>query len=160
LFVSPKIIIRRTDDKLQSSIDFADAICVNSCHVLKLLPSADKKLSYMYLLGIMNSKLMQKYFELQNPQMVGKVFSEIKVIYMERLPMNKIDFSNPAEVKQHDRMVTLVERMLELHKRTPQTPHEKERLEREIASTDAQIDRLVYELYELTEEEIRIVEGG
>jgi hypothetical protein len=57
-------------------------------------------------------------------------------------------------------MVTLVERMLELHKRTPQTPHEKERLEREIASTDAQIDRLVYELYGLTEEEIRIVEGS
>jgi len=39
-------------------------------------------------------------------------------------------------------------------------PHEKERLKREIASTDAQIDRLVYELYGLTEDEIKIVEGG
>jgi hypothetical protein len=49
--------------------------------------------------------------------------------------------------------------MLDLHKRTPQTPFEQEQLEREIAATDAQIDRLVYELYGLTEEEIKIVEG-
>jgi hypothetical protein len=31
---------------------------------------------------------------------------------------------------------------------------------RQIQATDAQIDRLVYELYGLTEEEIKIVEGG
>jgi len=33
-------------------------------------------------------------------------------------------------------------------------------LERQIAATDAEIDRLAYELYDLTEEEIRIVEGA
>ncbi len=38
-------------------------------------------------------------------------------------------------------------------------PFEREQLEREIAATDSQIDRLVYELYGLTEEEIKIVEG-
>ena len=51
--------------------------------------------------------------------------------------------------------------MLDLHKklRTVRTPHEKETLQRQIDATDQQIDRLVYELYELTEEEIKIVEG-
>jgi hypothetical protein len=49
--------------------------------------------------------------------------------------------------------------MILLHKRTPQTPHEQELLQREIDATDAQIDRLVYDLYGLTEEEIKIVEG-
>ena len=38
------------------------------------------------------------------------------------------------------------------------TAHQKTVLERQIAATDQQIDRLVYELYELTEEEIKIVE--
>jgi hypothetical protein len=33
-------------------------------------------------------------------------------------------------------------------------------LERQVDATDRQIDRLVYELYGLTEEEIAIVEGG
>ena len=40
-----------------------------------------------------------------------------------------------------------------------QTPPEKEALERQIAATDRRIDELVYEVYGLTEEEVRIVEG-
>jgi hypothetical protein len=44
--------------------------------------------------------------------------------------------------------------------RTTKTPHEQESLQRTIAATDKQIDLLVYELYGLTEEEIRIVEEG
>ena len=49
--------------------------------------------------------------------------------------------------------------MLELHKRGPRTPQEQEMVKREIESTDGRIDRLVYELYGLTEDEIKIVEG-
>ena len=40
------------------------------------------------------------------------------------------------------------------------TPHEQESLKRTIVATDTQIDALVYELYGLTEDEIRTVEGG
>ena len=52
--------------------------------------------------------------------------------------------------------------MLELHRRLPEaaTAHEKTLLQREIDATDRQIDRLVYDLYGLTEEEIRIVEAA
>ena len=59
-------------------------------------------------------------------------------------------------------MALLVERMLSLHKQLPEaaTPHEKTALERQIEATDGQIDALVYELYALTEEEIRIVENA
>ena len=37
--------------------------------------------------------------------------------------------------------------------------HKKAAIQRQIDATDKQIDRLVYELYGLTDEEIRIVEG-
>jgi type II restriction/modification system DNA methylase subunit YeeA len=59
-------------------------------------------------------------------------------------------------------MVALVERMLELHKQKHAARSEsaRARLEREINVTDEQIDALVYELYGLTEEEIKVVEGG
>ena len=40
------------------------------------------------------------------------------------------------------------------------TPHEKTVHEAQIAATDRQIDRLVYELYGLTADEIKIVEEG
>ena len=40
------------------------------------------------------------------------------------------------------------------------TPHDRELLTRQITATDAAIDRLVYELYDLTPEEIALVEAG
>lgn len=57
-------------------------------------------------------------------------------------------------------MVKLVEQMMELYQRllTAKTPQEQTSLERQIAATDSQIDRLVYDLYGLTPEEIKIVE--
>ncbi len=50
--------------------------------------------------------------------------------------------------------------MLDLHKGLAEakTAHERTVIERDIAATDRQIDRLVYDLYGLTEEEIAIVE--
>ena len=59
-------------------------------------------------------------------------------------------------------MVKLVERMLDLHKKlaTAKIPDDKTRIQRQIATTDNQIDNLVYELYGLTEEEIKIVESS
>jgi hypothetical protein len=39
-------------------------------------------------------------------------------------------------------------------------PQERESIERQIEATDKAIDALVYKLYGLTEEEIRIVEAG
>ena len=61
---------------------------------------------------------------------------------------------------RHEKMMSLVERMLELHKSpTARTPGDKERVKREIESTDKAIDRLVYELYGLSEDEVKVVEG-
>ncbi|MGE5602253.1 MAG: hypothetical protein ACM30E_04345, partial [Nitrososphaerales archaeon] len=73
-----------------------------------------------------------------------------------------IDFTNPADLARRDRMVSLVAQMLDLHARLAAegVPHEKASLQRRIDQTDKQIDRLVYELYGLTEEEIKVVEGA
>ena len=74
-----------------------------------------------------------------------------------------------AEKTRHDKMVSLVERMLVLTPllspqmgggKGPRTPQEKVRVAREIESTDRAIDRLVYELYGLSEDEVKVVEGA
>jgi hypothetical protein len=82
---------------------------------------------------------------------------------MEKVPIRPINFSDPADKARHDKMVALVERMLELNKKKQSgklAPSELERTEREIASTDAEIDDLVYELYDITDEERKIIEGS
>lgn len=82
-------------------------------------------------------------------------------IIFKDFPIRTIDPSNPSDVARHDKMVTLVEQMLGLNKKlaAANLSQEKEMLKRRIDATDAAIDRLVYELYGLTEEEIKIVEG-
>ena len=58
--------------------------------------------------------------------------------------------------------VVLVDSMLAMHKQLASAKSEAQRgaIQRQIEATDAEIDRLVYELYGLTKEEIAIVEGA
>ena len=51
--------------------------------------------------------------------------------------------------------------MLELHKRLAKAKDENDRalLQRQIDSTDREIDKLVYAMYDLTQEEIALVES-
>jgi hypothetical protein len=71
-----------------------------------------------------------------------------------------MDFSPLAEKAQHDKLVALVDNMLELQKKhhNARMEQDKELYERQIKIVDAQIDGLVYELYGLTEEEIEKIE--
>ena len=59
-------------------------------------------------------------------------------------------------------MIKLVDSMLTLHKQLAEAKSvaQKEIIQRQIDSTDKEIDQIVYELYGLTKEEIKIVEGG
>ena len=81
--------------------------------------------------------------------------------YTEKLPIRTIDFDNSSDVAMHDQMVELVERMLDLHKQLPSLDNVILRgtIELQIERTDREIDDLVYKLYDLTPEEIAIVEG-
>jgi hypothetical protein len=112
--------------------------------------------SLLYIAGVLNSRLLDFLF--------ANTFIDynIKPTYLQRLPIRPLSFSNPSDKVEHARMVSLVERMLDLHKHltATNTPSDKERLQRQIDSVDQEIDRLVYDLYGLTEEEIKIVEAA
>lgn len=118
-------------------------------------------LSLKYVLGLLNSKLLEYYLKRVSTPMRGGFF-RFFTQFMEGIPIRTIDFSNPAEASAHEKMVGLVSQMLELHKSkaAAKTQSEIELYERQIQSVDGEIDHLVYELYGLTKEEIKIVEGG
>jgi hypothetical protein len=113
-----------------------------------------------YLLGLLNSRLI--HFMLSHTcDKVQGGFYRLKIIYIAQLPICTIDFNNPSEKALHDKLVSLVDRMLELHKKKNALPPsaEREKIEREIAIPDEKIDEIVYELYGITEEEKKIIEG-
>jgi len=112
-----------------------------------------------FLLGILNSRLAWELLKLMC-SCLGDVNNggrlELRQQYMSRFPMPEVN-----DKIRHDRMVSLVDRMLSLHKQLQEarTPQDEIALQRQIEATDWQIDALVYELYGLTEEEIGIVEN-
>ncbi len=74
--------------------------------------------------------------------------------------MPKISEENATDSGRHGKMVLLVTQILEAKKclASAQTDKDKTYFENKCASLDRQIDALVYELYGLTEDEIKIVE--
>ncbi len=114
---------------------------------------------YLYLLGLLNSSMMSRFLRMISTPYSGGYLA-LNRQYIEQLPIRTIDFSDTEEAARHDRMVGLVERMLGLHERLAEARIERERtvIGHRISATDRQIDRLVYELYGLTEDEINTVE--
>ena len=110
--------------------------------------------SLRYLLGILNSFLFQWRFKLTSSN------NNVATNELDAMPFRTIDFDNPADVAMHDKLVGLVERMLDLHRQADLTVVQRSVVKQRIEATDREIDKLVYELYGLSEDEVAVVEGG
>ena len=82
--------------------------------------------------------------------------------FLSQLPFRVIDFKKPADKTRHDKLVVLVDKLLGLMPKLRATTAEAEKatIQNAVTATDQQIDALVYDLYGLTEDEIKLVEGG
>jgi hypothetical protein len=206
IFLKPKILVRRTDDKLLCSYDDSKMIGVKSVHSVQLKSS---EITYEYLLALMNSKLLNWWFRHTNFHMVGKPMAEVKLVYVERLPIkinsDNLMFEQPVGklIRYNSQMSTFKRTVLdllqskfpidkpsknlqnwpsldfagflgELKKKKVKLSLEEEAewmdyftkkkaealaLQSEIDRLDREIDEMVYELYGLSEEERKVVEG-
>ena len=156
---APKILLRQTADHIISAIDNSGIWFGRS--IIAVLSVSQTEYVLKYFLGILNSKYFRWLYQ-RIAHERGRVFAQVKLSKLKQLPIRTIDFSDPSDKANHDRMVKLVETMLKLHKQlaAAKTSHEKTAIQRQIDATDKQIDQLVYELYGLTDEEIKIVEEG
>jgi len=148
---SRKILGKRLVVTLETTDSVADQ------QVYITLPK-ENSVKVPYLAGILGSRLIaffiRGFYDENND-----TFPQIKVGQLKSLPISAIYFSNPEAVTEHDKLVSLVENMLELKKKYQEARMEqdKELYERQIKLVDVRIDRLVYELYGLTED-VKVVE--
>ena len=113
------------------------------------------EINHKFILGLLNSKLTDFYYQQINPER-GEVLAQVKKQHVEQLPIPK----NISD-KQQTEIINLVEQLLQLNqdKQNTTLPNQLEMIENRIEHTEDKINQLVYELYELTEDEIKIVEG-
>ncbi|MGB7575295.1 MAG: N-6 DNA methylase, partial [Thermodesulfobacteriota bacterium] len=84
------------------------------------------KYSRHYILGLLNSKLLEWFIRQSATQMRGGYFS-YESRFIRKLPIRMINFSDPTDKARHGKMVNMVEQMLTLHKQlaAAKTPDDK-----------------------------------
>lgn len=154
---SPKIIVAGMTKRLECSIDLDGSFLAGKSTCI-IFSSTNLK----FLLGLLNSKFLSFYYRtVFGGFALAGGYLRIGTPQLRTIPIPSINLSNQKEKALHGKMVELVDKMLELHKKlhSAKVPDEKTKIQRQIDTTDNQIDQLVYKLYGLTPEEIKIVEG-
>ena len=108
-----KILMRQTGDSLIAALDEEQYLCLNNLHVL--VPTAEK-MDARFMLGILNSRLLNWYYQSLNPE-VGEALAEVKKTNVAALPIRAIDFSDAKGRREHDSLVRLVSKLLEAKKK-------------------------------------------
>jgi len=147
-----KIIVRQTGDSIIATIIGKDIICRNNLHVL-----ISESLSHKFILGVLNSKLINFFYYQINPEK-GEVLAEVKKNHVEQLPLPVITKENQSLYEQ---IIKLVEQLLLLKKemQIAKLDSKKQAIESKIYYCETKINQLIYTLYDLTNEEINIVEN-
>jgi hypothetical protein len=154
---SPKILLRKTGNVIYAALDNEGIFVEQSVYLV--LPHGG--VNPHFLCAVLNSKAMDYIYKnhfITNPD----AFPYIQHYDLEKLPIPILDLSQKADKDKHDKLVSFVDQMLALKKKEQAeiVPQTKTMIGRQIQALDKQIDALVYGLYGLTEDEIKVVEGA
>ena len=116
------------------------------------LENNSKKVNLKYILSILNSNMGQYLLN----EIRGINNKDINPDYLKDIKIPEISFDEQKPI------IELVNKMLDLNVQLQnvKTPKQKGLLEKQIKVTDKKINQLIYKLYDLTEEEIEIVESS
>jgi len=147
IFERTKILTRQTADEIIAAYDTKCFYYSNTLHGTTI---TNKEYDPLYVLALMNSKLMTWYYRSTTAE-EGKVFAQIKIEILRKLPIIKISKTDQQS------FISIVGRILSITKE--QDYLDNSGRQEKVKEYERQIDQMVYGLYCLTKEEIKIVEG-
>ena len=129
-------------------------ILLNTVNQLENISNLDTK----FILAILNSKLISWYVYIF-------IFGlAIRTMHFDnpvtsRIPMPVIDLSNSSHKEVHDKIVVLVDNIIELNKKvnTEKNPNSLNMINRQILACEKQLDNLIFSIYNLNDDEKRII---
>jgi type I restriction-modification system DNA methylase subunit len=159
-FFNPKLAIRKIiAPKLVCTFIKGDVILDQSVYVAIQLNEDFADLRF--LLGILSSSIGGWYIK-NKYGIYDTLYPWFTKEQLANFPIAMLDFKKPADKARHDKLVSLVEQMLVAKPQLARAQSDKDKdfYENKCAALDRQIDALVYELYGLTPDEIKIVENA
>jgi type I restriction-modification system DNA methylase subunit len=156
-FEEPKILLQAMRNKSLARrlvATYDSEKYYNAHNLANIIAKRDSKYDLRYILGCFNSTLLNYWYKAHFPNV------NINPNDFRRIPIRGIDFADVNDRASHTKMIAKVDAMLEAKKHLAgsKTDKDKSYYEKKCAGLDRQIDELVYDLYGLTEEEIKVVE--
>lgn len=142
LFSTPRILVRQIPSPLPYSINacFTKEIILNDRNSMNIINIQENS---MLILGILNSKLISYWFAHKFGKLQRGIFPQFKVNELATFPIPK----NFGNYKQP--LIKLVDEILKKKKKD---------VKADVSEIEQQIDNLVYKLYELTYDEVKIID--
>ncbi|NGZ10647.1 MAG: hypothetical protein CV088_14890 [Nitrospira sp. LK70] len=142
LFSSERILVRQIPSKLPYCIHacLTKETALNDLNSMNVINIRDKP---EYVLGVLNSRLVSWWFVNKFGKLQRETFPQFKVNELADFPLPK------NGEKHRDQIAKLVERILAAKQRDAQA---------DVSALEREIDQIVYKLYNLTPEEIKIIE--
>ena len=142
LYSEPKILIRRVSNQIIATYDREGYVVLNTLYCVK---SKQKESgSLLFYTGIFNSRLVSFWFT-KTFCNTDKLFPYIRTSQLKQLPIPT------ATPEQQSPIIALVDKILAAKRANPHA---------DTSAWEREIDGLMYELYGLTEDEVKVVEGG
>ena len=143
LYSSPRILVRQIPSKLPYCINacYTDKVILNDRNSMNII---NIRCNHLFLLSVLNSRPISFWFAHKFGKLQRGLFPQFKINELASFPIPS------CSKEQEQQLAELASNIL------------KEKESNNSADTSAlesEIDRFVYHLYGLTEEEIRIVEG-
>lgn len=139
-----KIVVPELAENNRFSIAGSESFYGDTVCGITLRPDVGEDLRFV--LGLLNSRLMEYVFK-KTTVPKANAFYIYKTMFLKNLPIIRVNLSDSAEKATHDQLVKLTDRATAAAMKGVS-----------IDSIEAEIDRLVYQLYDLNQAEIRMVE--
>ena len=140
-YTGERLLIRETGSELLALYLEEKLYCNRSLYSIKI---SNKNIKPKYLLACINSRLLQYYYRVKFRNETD-LFPKIRIKQVKQLPITIADKDKQSQIE------TLINLILATKSTNPSA---------DTSALESEIDHLVYQLYGLTEEEIKIVEGA
>ncbi|WP_295162760.1 TaqI-like C-terminal specificity domain-containing protein [uncultured Brachyspira sp.] len=159
IYEQDRIVIRQIGETPISAFISAGIYTLNT--VYNVYSREENNLNLYFILGIINSKL-SKYCWLKRNSDEKKLFPKIKKEAILSIYIPNLDLNNKEDKDIHDKIVVLVDNIIELNKKvnTEKNPNSLNMINRQISACEKQINNLIFSIYNLDDEEKKIVEGN
>ncbi len=150
--VSEKIVLPDVANKGSCYLDRQGKWLLDTAYAIVLKPNAN--LNLRFVIALLNSPLLNCYLKETGTPLRGGYF-RMKTAYLNPFPVCEINFSNPEEISKYDKIIGLVDQLLDLYKTFTDSKTGQEQIQRRLKVIENQINMLIFQLYNFTEEEIK-----